>query len=719
MYHMVDNTTDNNPVFIAARQLAACGLATIPIPFREKGPRLRNWPDHAGTTIETHRIWFPDGIETNVGLATGKKSGVFALDIDRKHDGLGSLADLVQAHGPLPTTAMQETPSGGKHYLFRLPDGVTIGNAQSIRPGIDIRGEGGVIVVAPSIHPNGGRYAWAERLAPWEVPVAEAPTWLIDLMRSRSRPEKPAQPTAKSTRIVVDPQRVREFKEDPASAEAVVAGCAAIRSLYEDPAGVSEWTWKQAGGVLGRCEDGRRLFHHASGLASTRYTPLDTDRALDYMLGKDGPPTCAGFAAEAPSSCAACPFRHSITTPLQLGRQSEKLVTLQAGHFYATDADAYWDIERQIVKKSKDFRNTYAHRFGNAHQEFVSSSTAPKVDQLAYLPGELSRITTTDRGVRVGNTWLNDGIPAVAGDWSIWEEHFDWLIPNDEGQRDHLLDVMAHAVQRPAGKIKHALLLVGTAQQTGKTSIAKALAAMLGPTNTVVVPNGELESDFQGGLYNKQLAVFEELFLPGIDRYNSLKETISENEARSQLKGIDFATKMTPRVILALSNKDLPIMIPEADDARWFVIRTPVQRRDEAYYSRLYGEGQGQLPAFKAALLARDLQRFNPNRPPPMNKAKAAMIAASRSPFAQALDLALEINGRQVVIPGELVITVRTQGVSASEPQVRDALRQRGGIPLGRMRQGSTWVSPWAVENVEHWQGAGAEAVRQELGRPA
>ena len=66
------------------------------------------------------------------------------------------LAQLEQMHGPLPATAETLTRSGGRYLLFR-PSGLR-NSTSLIRPGLDIRGDGGYIVVAPSVHQSWRRY---------------------------------------------------------------------------------------------------------------------------------------------------------------------------------------------------------------------------------------------------------------------------------------------------------------------------------------------------------------------------------------------------------------------------------------------------------------------------------------------------------------------------------------------------------------------------------
>jgi hypothetical protein len=100
-------------------------------------------------------------------------------------DGPASLRQLESQYGKLPTTLTAESPSGSVHFYFKYLDGLIIRNSTSkIAPGIDVRGEGGMVVAPPSIKPGVGAYRWRKRGA-----VADAPDWLIELAKQEPQPE--------------------------------------------------------------------------------------------------------------------------------------------------------------------------------------------------------------------------------------------------------------------------------------------------------------------------------------------------------------------------------------------------------------------------------------------------------------------------------------------------------------------------------------------------
>ncbi len=113
-----------------------------------------------------------------IGLRCGLKgAGLFAVDIDPRHG--GNVAALLE-RGALPPTVESETGGGGTHLLFRQDQSVK--SRAGVLPGIDVRGDGGYIVVPPSPHESGVPYRWLDGHAPNDLEVATPPPWLLDLL---------------------------------------------------------------------------------------------------------------------------------------------------------------------------------------------------------------------------------------------------------------------------------------------------------------------------------------------------------------------------------------------------------------------------------------------------------------------------------------------------------------------------------------------------------
>lgn len=162
----------------SALAYAALGIRILPLIPRGKVPILHDWGNRATLLRETVTDWWGEWPEANIGGATGR--GLAVLDVDPAHGGFVALEGLEEAHGSLPLTPTVKTGSGGLHYWFRLPDGLRLGNsAGKLGPGLDIRGDGGQVVLPPSIHPNGSPYSWLGEARIGEVPFAPMPSWML------------------------------------------------------------------------------------------------------------------------------------------------------------------------------------------------------------------------------------------------------------------------------------------------------------------------------------------------------------------------------------------------------------------------------------------------------------------------------------------------------------------------------------------------------------
>ncbi len=150
-----------------------------------KHPRTAHGARDATLDEAVIRGWWKTWPHANLGVATGTASGFIALDVDPSHGGDESLAQLQRRLGPLPVTVEARTGGGGQHLLFAHPgSGTLIRNAVALRRmhGIDLRGDGGYIVAAPSLHTSGNHYAWKVGAGPRDVVLAPIPSWLLRLI---------------------------------------------------------------------------------------------------------------------------------------------------------------------------------------------------------------------------------------------------------------------------------------------------------------------------------------------------------------------------------------------------------------------------------------------------------------------------------------------------------------------------------------------------------
>jgi hypothetical protein len=229
----------------------------------------------------------------NVCIVTGVGSGIFVVETDTAAghgdgvDGAASLAALEAGHGALPETLMAISPSGSVHRYFKHPglDHKVINSESVIAPGVDVRGDGGMVVAPPSWMPAreataatpaipatdgkpareakkakparaAGTYRWLN-----DLPIADAPQWLLD----RNVPAKTIS------------QRAVDGIKRPAAVEALFGGDNFWRRVkgraLEDRSG-----WVQA--LFGN----RAQLKNISGMQVWRVTSEDLGRDLEEDL---------------------------------------------------------------------------------------------------------------------------------------------------------------------------------------------------------------------------------------------------------------------------------------------------------------------------------------------------------------------------------------------------------------------------------------------------
>ena len=167
----------------AALAIAVRRIPVFPCDPSSKKPLVPTGFKAATTDVATIGSWWRRWPGAMIGMPTGERSGLVVLDVDRDAgkavDGFAALAALEARHGPLPETRTQRTPRGGEHRFFAWPGSRTPNSASKLGPGLDVRGDGGYVILAPSVTANGVAYELTRDIAP-----IAAPTWLLPLMQA-------------------------------------------------------------------------------------------------------------------------------------------------------------------------------------------------------------------------------------------------------------------------------------------------------------------------------------------------------------------------------------------------------------------------------------------------------------------------------------------------------------------------------------------------------
>ena len=166
----------------------ANGFSVISLKAKSKKPSIASWKPFTVSYPSKEQLenWFVN-TDNNIGIITGRISSIFAIDIDgqeayeyyiQKIESLSSVdKQLVQS---IKDTMKIKTGSGNTNLIFRFdPENFLLVNElantilwkdssanQNNHSEIRLKGEGGYIVVPPSIHPNDKEYKLVNGINP-------------------------------------------------------------------------------------------------------------------------------------------------------------------------------------------------------------------------------------------------------------------------------------------------------------------------------------------------------------------------------------------------------------------------------------------------------------------------------------------------------------------------------------------------------------------------
>ncbi len=139
----------------------------------DKSPLTSNGFKDANSDCDFVRAAWKLNPHALIGSPTG--NGTIVIDIDGE-EGEASLASLSFGLSELPPT--RESSTGrGRHLWFRVPCPIR-NSLGKLGPGIDVRGDGGYVILPPSRHPNGKSYQWTS-----DREVAELPADWLEIIK--------------------------------------------------------------------------------------------------------------------------------------------------------------------------------------------------------------------------------------------------------------------------------------------------------------------------------------------------------------------------------------------------------------------------------------------------------------------------------------------------------------------------------------------------------
>ena len=268
-----------------------------------------------------------------------------------------------------------------------------------------------------------------------------------------------------------------------------------------------------------------------------------------------------------------------------------------------------------------------------------------RVEQMTWYPGLPNLINgkvISDGGLikkpdsTIFNLYKPPNIAPRPGDVSVWLDLLKKMFPTEA---EHVLQWLAHRVQRPHEKINHALV-IGGKPGIGKDSILEPIKQSIGPWNFKEVSPKQVLGNFNGFLKAVILRVSEARDLGDFDRYafhDHMKTVIAAPPDVLRVNEKHIREYYVPNlcgVIITSNHKTDGIFIP-ADDRRHFVAWSSLSPQDfaEHYWSDLYRwYGSGGYEHVAQYLGQIDISGFDAKAPPPKTSAFWEIVHANRAP---------------------------------------------------------------------------------------
>jgi len=649
-------------------EAAGYGLRVFPGQPRGKKPigPWKAYQENTSATADQLAAW--DASDFNLCIVTGSASGILVVDVDSPE-----AQKLIDELDPPLTPAVRTAK--GQHLYFRFPD-YEIRNSTNIRGvKLDVRGEGGYVIGAGSIHPTGLRYDWT--ISPADVEFAPLPDNLRALLEKESRSGQRAD-LGPATDLPSTGVRGldRCLGEELAEAESKVSSA---------PQGErNDMLFKMAA----------RMAAHVSA-ASVDWLPCAEALAASA--------TAAGLEDREIAPTLESAWKAGSSEPTAWIRVAVEWI-------YLANQDLFYHLRSGTYLKPNGFHGQFGYLYwdkGSFAHYLLRADRVKRVHDIAYEPLNSDRYFERD-GREFLNTFKPSKVEPTPGDPSPFLDFMAGLIP-DEAEREHLLEMIAFSVRNPGRRLRYALMLRTPVQGVGKSMLLEIWGELLGSHNVRKTSPKELASDFQGYLPQRLLVLCEELNLGmGARAYNDLKDMITSDLVTVNEKYLRQREWRVFANFVFLTNLERPLLI-EPTDRRLFYINSSAQRREASYYTEFVAWWRNNLGVIRHFLDGIDLDDFNPYECPPMTEAKRQLIADSRSELAQELALAIEerrgcFSSDIVTLDQVRIELARLLQIKGSN-QLMNALKEVGALPLGQHRVvGSVdRQSLWAVRNVEYW----------------
>lgn len=643
-----------------------------------KVPWGLKWQDDATNDHEiAYAIWSErKHWNSNIGILCGSRSGLVGLDIDGEV-GLASLEKLEAKFGKLPHTVTVVTGSGGRHFWFRLPEGISISNSAKAlgaaalgveATNVDVRGENGQLIAPPSMHKSGNQYRFLEGCGVDDISfddVPYLPQWLVDECekakagnrskesggKAKRTSESSADPFAEAAHgLGADKPNADSFED---GVDSYVARIGDDKDGFDKPiyqaalsyfakngigAPAEEIHSKLTGAILAaECKDSRAVDRYSRD----EYLTPRIEQARAYI--EANPPSRKrasstlfadiGEAFRVMNSKTAIVHFKGKTRFLKEGKNGE--VDFQTEH----DAKLSYAPYKLKIKKTKG-RGTNVEEVEDAIPLlplWTQSNERREYTGVMFDPGEKAPQDGSSPD-HVYNLWKGFAIePAKPGEgsWRLMQRHwFNVMCNGDEAQFVWWCAWWADILQTPAHKLGSSIVAIG-AYGTGKSLVSKMFRRIMGKHYTYIDDEHGLTGNFNAHFEVALLVDVAEAYFSGnMKIIGKIKSLITADVIPFERKNIDKmqVDNFSRFYQTANPNKENKIIFAEEGERRYFVTEVGNQHaKDSEYFGPLVAEIEGDGPAaMMRDLLALDISDVDLTNPP-LTPAFGEQVAANMS----------------------------------------------------------------------------------------
>jgi len=584
----------------AAIEYCSNGLFVIPVKPGAKIPAIR-WKERAERRPDEAEIksWFKKWPDANIGILTGKYSGVDVLDFDST-----DAEEYFRAVVGDPDETLHQRTGNGKHFFFRH-NGGKFKNTAGLggRPGIDVRTTGGIVIMAPSIHKSGREYAWGGNgsLLDGTDDLADWPADMLAWIETQSK---------------VGAEFSEEIKDDKAEAEAIRRGFDIAGFLRRNDIRITKCIRLadhknvplKSCGLLFSIE--KCLFHveHLSGTSTPGEAGIGITAGgkLFYQCfhGSCNAKTWADVEnvfgstlEEHQSEAAKAQVKAKDIRTEAVEKMNRKYAIIKmGGQTLIMEDDPEQNVEAFL--KPGDFNMWFKNRYIWIPKEDGSSTKKPIAEiwlghenrrqykNVVFAPGQ-------EVGENTYNLWKGFAVDPVDGDWSLMEEHiFVNLCGGNREHFDFFLKWCSGVIRYCAGEFDRrpeiAIILHGT-RGFGKDTFCNLFGQIFGRHYASVSQKEHLLGKFNEALKNCVFCHAAETFWAGDKAAEGVLKDLITNDYMFFEAKYRSAIRLRSSINLIISsNPENAWVIPAgAFERRFFLPTMSTKKPSYSFFTEL------------------------------------------------------------------------------------------------------------------------------------